>query len=50
MKTIKRDYVAVYGAPDALTLLQNLPQWIEDYSEHHPHKASSRQESSAVRN
>lgn len=39
VKTIKRDYVAVYGAPDALTVLRNLPRWIEDYNEHHPHKA-----------
>jgi putative transposase len=39
VKTIKRDYVAVYGAPDADAVLRNLPRWIEDYNEHHPHKA-----------
>lgn len=39
VKTIKRDYVAVHGAPDALTVLRNLPRWIEDYNEHAPHKA-----------
>lgn len=39
VKTIKRDYVAVNGAPDAITVLRNLPGWIEDYNEHAPHKA-----------
>lgn len=39
VKTIKRDYVAVNGAPDAITALRNLPRWIEDYNEHAPHKA-----------
>lgn len=39
VKTIKRGYVAVHGAPDALTVLRNLPRWIEDYNEHAPHTA-----------
>ena len=39
VKTFKRDYVAVYGAPDALTVLRNLPRWFEHYNEFHPHKA-----------
>lgn len=39
IKTIKRDYVAVQGAPDAATVLENLPKWFEHYNEIHPHKA-----------
>ncbi|HSW64450.1 MAG TPA: integrase core domain-containing protein, partial [Dissulfurispiraceae bacterium] len=37
VKTFKRDYVSVYGAPDALTLMQLLPKWFDDYNETHPH-------------
>ena len=39
VKTMKRDYVGVYGAPDAATVLQNLSSWFEHYNEEHPHKA-----------
>jgi len=39
IKTVKRDYVAVQGAPDAATVLENLPKWFEHYNEIHPHKA-----------
>lgn len=39
VKTLKRDYVAVQGAPDALTVLLSLPKWFEHYNEVHPHKA-----------
>lgn len=39
VKTLKRDYVAVHGAPDALFVLRNLPRWFEHYNEFHPHKA-----------
>ena len=37
VKTFKRDYVSVYGAPDPLTLMKLLPQWFDDYNEYHPH-------------
>jgi len=39
VKTMKRDYVSVHGAPDAITVLRNLPRWFEDYNENAPHKA-----------
>ncbi len=39
VKTLKRDYVAVHGAPDAVTVLRSLPKWFEHYNEVHPHKA-----------
>lgn len=37
VKTFKRDYVSVYGAPDPQTLLELLPKWFDDYNENHPH-------------
>lgn len=37
VKTFKRDYVSVYGAPDPLTLMEQLPKWFNDYNETHPH-------------
>jgi transposase InsO family protein len=37
VKTLKRDYARVQPRPDALTVLQQLPEWIEDYNENHPH-------------
>lgn len=37
VKTLKRDYARVQPRPDALTVLAQLPVWIEDYNEHHPH-------------
>jgi transposase InsO family protein len=37
VKTLKRDYARIQPRPDALTVLQALPLWIEDYNENHPH-------------
>lgn len=38
VKTFKRDYVSMQSLPDALTVLEQLPLWFEDYNEYHPHK------------
>jgi putative transposase len=38
VKTLKRDYARVQPRPDALTVLAQLPAWIEDYNENHPHR------------
>ena len=38
VKTLKRDYVYLADLPDAETALRQLPLWIEDYNENHPHK------------
>lgn len=37
VKTLKRDYARIQPRPDAATVLQMLPLWIEDYNQHHPH-------------
>ena len=37
VKTFKRDYVRVNPRPDALSVLQQLPAWFEDYNAVHPH-------------
>lgn len=37
VKTLKRDYARVQTRPDAASVLLMVPQWIEDYNEHHPH-------------
>lgn len=37
VKTVKRDYVRVNPRPDALSVLQQLPAWFEDYNTIHPH-------------
>ena len=37
VKTLKRDYARVQPRPDALTVLAQLPGWIDDYNECHPH-------------
>ena len=37
VKTLKRDYARIQPRPDALTVLQQLPAWIHDYNENHPH-------------
>lgn len=52
VKMLRRDYVAVRGAPDALTVLRNLPKWFEHYNEVHPQRryAINRHESSDVQN
>lgn len=38
VKTLKRDYARIKPRPDALTVLQQLPAWIDDYNEVHPHR------------
>lgn len=38
VKTLKRDYARIQPRPDALTVLQQLPAWINDYNENHPHR------------
>lgn len=37
VKTLKRDYARVNPRPDAITVLQQLPAWFEDYNALHPH-------------
>ena len=37
VKTFKRDYVYLNDVPDAKTVLNALPLWIEDYNCNHPH-------------
>lgn len=39
VKTLKRDYASMHPKPDAQSVLDALPHWIEDCNEHHPHKA-----------
>ena len=39
VKTLKRDYARVQPHPDALTVLQRLPAWIDDYNEVRLHGA-----------
>ncbi len=39
VNTLKRDYVGVHRIPDARSVLEQLPGWIEHYNEHHPHSA-----------
>jgi len=38
IKTFKRDYVRIHELPDAVTVMEQLPRWFEDYNENHPHK------------
>ncbi len=37
METLKRGYVHVTPLPDAVTVLELLAGWFEDYNVHHPH-------------
>jgi putative transposase len=37
VKTLKRDYARVNPRPDAISVLQQLPVWFEDYNTIHPH-------------
>jgi putative transposase len=37
VKTFKRDYSRIQPRPDAITVLQRLPAWFEDYNDNHPH-------------
>ena len=39
VNTLRRDYVSVNAIPDARSILDQLPRWIEHYNEHHPHSA-----------
>ena len=38
VKTFKRDYISLREASDAITLMNHLPEWFEDYNENAPHK------------
>ena len=37
VKTMKRDHARVNPRPDAISVLQQLPAWFEDYNTVHPH-------------
>ncbi len=37
VKTLKRDYARVNPRPDAVSVLQQIPAWFEDYNTIHPH-------------
>lgn len=39
VRTIKRDYARVSPAPDAKTVMSQLPKWFDHYNRLHPHKA-----------
>ncbi len=39
VRTLKRDYVRVNPRPDAQTVIDQLPRWIEHYNSVHPHRA-----------
>jgi putative transposase len=39
VKTFKRDYVRCNPRPDAITVLNCLDSWFEDYNSSHPHRA-----------
>lgn len=38
VKTFKRDYVYVNDLPDAVSVMEKMAEWIEDYKNLHPHK------------
>jgi putative transposase len=38
VKTFKRDYVHINLLTDAITVLKQLPGWLTDYNENHPHQ------------
>ncbi|WP_171034882.1 IS3 family transposase [Klebsiella indica] len=38
VKTFKRDYVYVNELPGAVTVMEKLTEWMEDYNNWHPHK------------
>ncbi|OPX98708.1 MAG: IS2 transposase TnpB [Syntrophorhabdus sp. PtaB.Bin006] len=52
IKTFKRDYVFLNDLPEAVTVMEMLTFWFEDYNENHPHKGlkmkSPRQHRQAV--
>jgi transposase InsO family protein len=39
VKTFKRDYVHIHPLNDAMTVMEQLPRWFDDYNSSHPHKA-----------
>ena len=41
VKTLRRDYVYLNRIETAAAVLEQLPRWIEDYNEVHPHKGLS---------
>ena len=38
VKTMRRDYVYLHRVDSGAAVLEQLPRWIEDYNEVHPHK------------
>lgn len=38
VKTFKRDYVYVNDLLDAVSVMEKMAEWIEDYNNMHPHK------------
>lgn len=38
VKRFKQDYVQVNELWDANEVLSNIPKWLNDYNENHPHK------------
>jgi len=38
VKTFKRDYVYMNDLPDAISVMEQLSFWFEDYNENHPHR------------
>jgi len=38
VKTFKRDYVYLNRLPAAVEVIAQLPTWLADYNETHPHK------------
>ena len=38
VKTLKRDYVYVNDLPDAVSVMEKMSEWMEDYNNPHPHR------------
>jgi putative transposase len=39
IRTLKRDYARVSAKPDARSVIDQLPIWLDHYNEVHPHRA-----------
>jgi putative transposase len=39
VRTLKRDYARVSAKPDAQSVIDQLPIWLDHYNEVHPHRA-----------
>jgi putative transposase len=39
VRTLKRDYVRISAKPDARTVIDQLPTWINHYNQVHPHRS-----------